>query len=244
MRVEVSERIEYIEGQENPISSEVVIVKGDNATWIYDVGTSDEAFDAISELILDMDSGRDVNIVISHFHKDHMGNLDRIAKIPVTGKCVNLYVSSYTYERSKTGIIVDNDITIDDGVKIHIFKMPSTHSKGCLCMEAGGEVVCVGDAVFPAYKKLENEKTGEMSACVDVFVNKDDYKHQYKVYNVQHLKNQIDMLNSIESTKIFMSHEKRPIAKKAVIVKFLESIYAKREQNNPLILIGEGRCIF
>ena len=140
---EISEKIKYVTSGENPLSSDVILIYGDKATWVFDVGANDEAFDTIEHLIYEtlsekewniqneLTGKRDVNIVISHFHRDHMGNLERIAKIPATGNRVNLYVSSYTNRYCKSGNIVDKEITIDDGVKIRIFPMESSHSKGC-----------------------------------------------------------------------------------------------------------------
>lgn len=236
MKVEISEKIEYITSGENPLSSDVVFIKGDKAIWIFDVGANDEAFNAIAEIISDADREKDVNIVISHFHRDHMGNLERIAKIPTVGNCVNLYVSKYTYKHCNIGTVVEEDIIINDGVKIHIFPMPSSHSKGCLCLEADDEAVFIGDAIYPAYKSIEDEDSGKMSACYDKFENRGEYRKQHKVYNVQHLKQQIDILKSLEAKKIYLAHEKKPLVRREIIVVFLERIYKKREQGNPFIL--------
>lgn len=274
---EISEKIKYITSGENPLSSDVILIDGDRATWVFDVGANDEAFEAIKQLIAlslqgdnsilkneliqegmtnaenvslpdnvslsdnistpdsDSSQGKDVNIVISHFHRDHMGNLERIAKIPTTGKCVNLYVSSYTYKHCKTGIIVDEEITIDDGVKIRIFPMESSHSKGCLCLAVNDEVAFIGDAIYPAYKAID-DNSGKMDACVDKFDNRKDYRKQQKVYNVQHMKSQIEKLKSLDVKKVFLAHEKNPLVRKEIIVVFLERIYKKREAGNPYII--------
>ena len=214
---------------------------------MFDVGANDEAFDTIEHLICETLSEqewnlqneligkRDVNIVISHFHRDHMGNLERIAKIPATGNCVNLYVSSYTNRYCKSGNIVDEEITIDDGVKIRIFPMESSHSKGCLCLAVNDEVAFIGDAIYPAYKTID-DKSGKMDVCVDKFDNRRDYRKQQKVYNVQHMKSQIEKLKSLDVKKVFLAHEKNPLVRKEIMVVFLERIYKKREAGNPYII--------
>lgn len=236
MRVNVSEKIEYITSGENPLSSDVIFIKGDKATWIFDVGANDEAFNAIEELVSDEASNRDVNIVISHFHRDHMGNLMRILSIPEPKNSINFYVSKYTKKRSNVGNIVEEDLFFDDGVRIHIFPMPSTHSKGCLCLEADDEAVFIGDSMYPAYKTVEDLTGTDMNSSVDKFDSRNEYRKQHKVYNVQHLKDQIEILKAIDAKKVYLSHEKSPLVRKAIIVKFLESVYDKREQGNPYIL--------
>lgn len=232
----INEKIEYIAASENPLSSDVIFIYGDNATWIFDVGANDESFEAISDVILKED-GKDVNIIISHFHRDHMSNLDRVMNVTATNKKINLYVSRYTSKRSNCGIIVEDDIRVDDGVKIHIFPVASTHSKGCLCLAVDDEAVFVGDLIYPAYKTIEDISGGEMSpGSVDKFDTRNEYREQHKVYNVQHLKEQIDKLKTIDVKKVFLAHEKHPLIRKLVIEKFLESVYLKREQGNPYII--------
>ncbi|MDO4188469.1 MAG: MBL fold metallo-hydrolase [Lachnospiraceae bacterium] len=270
MRVEISDRIEYIVSSESPLSSDVVFVKGDKATWIFDVGASDEAYEAISKAICEelLNLRRGVNIVISHFHEDHMGNLQKIMKHArdvqksresnsetsdesSMCKSVNLYVSRYTCKHCKADTIdedfvtiVDEQVTVDDGVKIHIFPIPSTHSKGCLCLEVGDEIIFMGDSIFPSYKMIRDGES-EMGTSYDLYEKNSEYRKQVKVYNVQHLKEQIDLLKMLLGTNVFLSHEKRPLVKKAIIVRFLESVYAKREKDNPFCYIGENsKCIF
>ena len=109
MRIKITDRIEYIAASENPLSADVVFVKGNDSIWIFDVGESDEAYEAIAELLKD----NQVNIILSHFHRDHMWNLERIAAIPTVDRCVNLYVSKHSYKYAKTGIIVEDDVVID-----------------------------------------------------------------------------------------------------------------------------------
>ena len=244
---EISEKIKYVTSGENPLSSDVILIYGDKATWVFDVGANDEAFDTIEHLICEtlsekewniqneLTGKRDVNIVISHFHRDHMGNLERIAKIPATGNRVNLYVSSYTNRYCKSGNIVDKEITIDDGVKIRIFPMESSHSKGCLCLAVNDEVAFIGDAIYPAYKTID-DKSGKMDVCVDKFDNRRDYRKQQKVYNVQHMKSQLEKLKSLDVKKVFLAHEKNPLVRKEIMVVFLERIYNKLEAGNPYII--------
>lgn len=54
---------------EAPLSADVGLVQTDGMLWIYDVGASPAAADAINGL-----PGKKT-VVLSHFHPDHMGNL-------------------------------------------------------------------------------------------------------------------------------------------------------------------------
>ena len=75
-----------------------------------------------------------------------------------------------------------------------------------------------------------------MDVCVDKFDNRRDYRKQQKVYNVQHMKSQLEKLKSLDVKKDFLAHEKNPLVRKEIMVVFLERIYNKREAGNPYII--------
>lgn len=233
---QITDKIEYITCGENPISSDVIFIKGEKSTWIFDVGANDEAFNAIMEAINNVTSDRKVNIVISHFHRDHMGNIQRIIDINSAMENVNLYVSRYTYKHCNHGIIVDSDLTVEDGSRFRIFPIESSHSKGCLCLEVDDELVLLGDAIYPAYKTFEDDDSKNMSVSYDKFDTRNEYKKQHKVYNVQHLKQQIDKLKEVSARKVFLAHEKNPLVRTEIIIIFLERIYKNRVSDNPYII--------
>lgn len=257
MFIEITDKIKYIPSGETPLSSDVVFIRGNSSLWIYDVGANDEAFNAITEVIKnagianmtgEMNSSVGhtgiVNIVISHFHKDHMDNLERLKPFIEGNEKINVYVSPYTYKRSKIGTEVEEDIFFDGNMKMHIYSMPSSHAKGCLCLQIDDEIVFMGDSIFPQYRMLESDSNSDMGEASSYYESSNEYKKQYKAYNSQKLKEQIDMLNGSDVKKVFLSHEKRPVIRKLIIVKYLESIYSKRQKDNPFIYIGSGRCIF
>ena len=131
--------ITYIPASENPLSADVGIIKGRKKTWLYDVGSSDAARQGILQI------EGDKSIVISHFHPDHMGNLDRIPD-------VECYVGANTYKYSKRGNVVDSHLYIEDGVRLHIFPIPACHAKGCLGLEVNERYVFLGDSTVPTRK--------------------------------------------------------------------------------------------
>lgn len=223
--------IEYLPCSDNPLSSDVVFIKGDSSIWIYDVGTSDEAFGIIKDVISSScEENKSVNIVISHFHKDHMGNLSRIldfhdeVKSRNAGVCeLNVYVSANTFKYSHAGIVVSEKKTFCDDLNICLFPIPSSHAKGCLAMMVDDELVVLGDAIYPGYNSH------------DVLTDKKSYKREGKKYNVQILKEQIDVMRESEAKYLFIAHLDRPKVRREIIVKFLMSIYEKRTPGEPFI---------
>ena len=59
---EISEKIKYVTSGENPLSSDVILIYGDKATWVFDVGTNDEAFDTVEHLICETLSEKERNL--------------------------------------------------------------------------------------------------------------------------------------------------------------------------------------
>ncbi len=131
--------IGYIPSEDEPLSSDVVIIKGEKSTWLYDVGASENAFSEISEI-----SG-EVNAVISHFHPDHILNLKRLNSL-------GLYLGKNTLKYVGRGQVVENELTINDGTSLRLIPFPSSHAKGCLALELNGEIIFLGDALCPQLK--------------------------------------------------------------------------------------------
>ena len=132
--VEISPEISYLPSVENPISSDVVFIKpaGSDTTWIFDVGSCGEAADLINDI-----EGKK-NIVISHFHPDHIINLLKV-------RYDNLYVTKNTKKYTMAGEVVEGELSFPDGIKI--YTIASSHSKGCLVLEYK-DYVFLGDATY------------------------------------------------------------------------------------------------
>lgn len=119
--IELTEHIKYLPATKKPFSCDVVFIKTDNATWIFDVGMSGEAAEQINSI-----EGKK-NIVISHFHPDHILNLARI-------KYDELYVSPYTKKYTLKGTPVTETQLFQEEPQIKIMELPSSHAKGCLML--------------------------------------------------------------------------------------------------------------
>ena len=134
----LTSEISYLPSVENPLSSDVVFIKpeGSDITWIFDTGTSSEAAELINAV------GGPKNIVISHFHPDHILNLIKV-------KYDSLYVSKYTKKYTRAGEVVDGDEAFSDGIKI--YPIPSSHSKGSLVLEYK-DYAFLGDATYVHFR--------------------------------------------------------------------------------------------
>ncbi len=199
--INLTPEISYLPSVENPISSDVIFIKpeGSDTTWIFDVGTSSEA----AELIKAVEGKK--NIVISHFHPDHILNLLKV-------KCDNLYVTKYTKKYTRAGIIVDEDLSFSDGIKI--YQIPSSHSKGSLVLEYK-DYVFLGDATYCHFRLSARE------------------------YNVQLLEQMIKKMEEIQAPNFCLSHDKTFIQPKESVLRIYKKILARRVNGNPTINVND-----
>lgn len=117
--VQITSNISYLPASEKPLSCDVVFIKTDKSTWIFDVGCCSQAAKEIQNI-----EGTK-NIVISHFHPDHIINLARVSYD-------NLYVSSNTKKYTFKGTVIKEPLIISENPEIKIMELPSSHAKGCL----------------------------------------------------------------------------------------------------------------
>ena len=215
-----------------PLSADVVAVRGDSAWWIFDVGACDEAVDFINALPRSSESSTHLdtseciknatvplkkNIVISHFHRDHLLNVQRMCGGEISLDIDALYVGAYT---SKTfgeieGVaknVVMEPLAFDDGVRIQILPMPNSHAKGSLALIAD-DYVFLGDATYPMVGHGEPD-----------------------VYNVQILEQQIKLLKSLNASRFCLSHKRGLVRDKSSVIQFLESVLARRQKNENYIV--------
>ena len=137
--IKVTARISYIKATEKPLSADVGIFEGDESVWIFDVGADASVPKSLNKI------PKPKNAVISHFHPDHMSNLEHV---DLNG----IYLGTNTFKYAKRGTVVDKDVFIDDGIAIHIFPLPSSHAKGSLGMEIG-DYAFLGDATYSTMKQ-------------------------------------------------------------------------------------------
>ena len=218
--VKLTDRIHYLQMSNDPLSADVIAVRGNRAWWIFDVGACDEAALFINELprnLVDDVANLAKNVVISHFHRDHLLNVQRMCSGEISLDIDALYVGAYT---SKTfgeieGVaknIVMEPLAFDDGVQIQILPMPNSHAKGSLALIVD-DYVFLGDATYPM--------VGHGSP---------------DVYNVQILGEQIKLLKKLSASRFCLSHKRGLVRDKTSVLMFLESVYARRQKNENYIV--------
>lgn len=190
----------------SPLSADVIRISGASSTWFYDVGANESAFEFVSSA-----QGKK-NIVLSHFHPDHIGNLERILKTePDNEVKTNVYQSAHTIKYTGGGIICDKELCITDGAQFRIKEVPSCHAKGCIGLIYNEEYIFLGDAIYSTQKKGKT------------------------VYNVQQLNGLIQFLEQEKAEICFVSHKSKPMIQRDHLIRFLKMIYSRRAKNEAYI---------
>ena len=212
--IKITDRISYIAASKNPLSADVVLIEGEEYLYLFDVGNKEAVADYLNSL------PKKKKIILSHFHSDHTGAIGKLTfetvyAGPVMKKYYPYFIPDFEKEQEEEKYqTLTEPLHLKDGVSLDIFPVPSSHAKGSLLVQVNGEYIFLGDAMYFGWK---NKKA---------------------VYNVQLLKEEIELLLKLSGDKLFLSHEKRPVKTKKNMVKFLEKIYEKREKNHPYIEIS------
>lgn len=122
----IGNRIKYLPATSDPLSADVYCIEGDKYCYVYDVGNDDRSLQYINQI------GKEKIVVLSHHHKDHTGNI-------VGLHYRDLYVGKKTYEVIGKGIIVENMLTLNDGVRIDVSHCISPHTEGSLIITVDNE---------------------------------------------------------------------------------------------------------
>lgn len=141
-RIPISERIAYWPGTHHPLCAEVVTVRGDGYTWVFDAGSGPAAAAHIRAL-----PGRK-NLIVSHFHPDHMGNWDQV-------EWKKLYLGDYACGKICAGTAVTEEMSFEDGAALRVFPLPSSHARGSLALEVDGQYLFLGDGIYGTMKNGE-----------------------------------------------------------------------------------------
>ena len=152
----IGEKIKYLPAANEPLSADVYCVEGDQYCYVYDVGDDDRSLQYINQI------GKEKVVVLSHYHKDHTGN---IADLYYR----DLYVGKKTYESIGKGIIVEDKLTINDGVKIEIAHCISPHTDGSLIITVDNEYTLIADLYFtrPPFDKEKAMKMIDSLRSID-----------------------------------------------------------------------------
>lgn len=138
----IAEKIKYLPATDNPLSADVYFIEGDKYCYIYDVGNNETSLYQINNI------NKEKVIVLSHYHKDHIGNIKQI-------EYCNLYVGRKTYETIGMGEIIEDEFVINDGIKIEVIHCVSPHTEGSLIVNVDNEYTLIADLYFtrPPFQK-------------------------------------------------------------------------------------------
>ena len=131
--IKVNDRISYIEASDDPLSADIGIVRCGGENWLYDVGNGEKSISGLDGCY---------NVVLSHFHQDHTGNVGRI-------RVSEIFASAETCRHIGCGTVVTDELYFGE---LHIFPLPSSHAKGSLGLEVDGAFAFVGDALYSRVK--------------------------------------------------------------------------------------------
>ena len=131
----IGNKIKYLPATNDPLSADVYLIDGDKYCYVYDVGSDDRSLQYINQL------SKEKIIILSHHHKDHTGNIESIYYR-------DLYVGKKTYEVMGKGIIVEDKLTINDGVKLDVIYCTSPHTEGSLVLTVDNEYTLIADLYF------------------------------------------------------------------------------------------------
>lgn len=218
----ITSQISYIPASSVPLSADVGIIEGEKFLYLFDVGIDEDVAEFLNSL------PKPKKLILSHFHPDHIRNIGRII-------CTECYVGANTANYLKNYInfseagsggreilfseqgirIIDVPIAISDGVELNIFPMPSSHAKGSLAAMVDGIYTFLGDATYCTGKKGR------------------------AVYNAQLLKEQIDLLKTLRSDYVLISHAEPFVKERKQVTEQLEGIYGRRKKGEPYIEVEE-----
>ena len=131
----IGEKIKYLPATNDPLSADVYCIEGDEYCYVYDVGNNDRSLQYINQI------SKEKVVVLSHHHKDHTGNIAGL-------HYRDLYVGKKTHESIGKGIVIENKLTINDGVKIEIAHCVSPHTDGSLIITVDNEYTLIADLYF------------------------------------------------------------------------------------------------
>ncbi|MBD5160575.1 MAG: MBL fold metallo-hydrolase [Oscillibacter sp.] len=199
-RISIDKRLSYWKASEEPLSADIGVLEGDQYTWIFDVGNGPEAAGCIRSI------PGPKRAVLSHFHQDHIGNWREVE---------TLYQGAHTFRYTGMGEIVRGSLTLEDGVPIRLFEIPSSHAKGCIGMEVDKKYAFLGDATYCTAKNTQ----GRLA------------------YNANLLADELKVLRALKARYFLLSHNDPFARPREDVLAELEEIYARRDPRSPYIFV-------
>lgn len=256
--IKINDEISYLDASEDPISSNVVFIKPKNSqtTWIFDVGMTSLAAQEINAI-----QGKKI-VVISHFHPDHLFNINRISYD-------ELYLSAHTFKYAKKGIVVKNkEFSVDAEVSL-LTENSLAQAEDVQLAEnslAQAEVARLTEnslaqvknsqstenqlAQAPQNPKIKIMELPSSHAKGSLMLQYGDYvftgdgtyctiKKGEHVYNANLLFDEIQTLENLDCKYLCLSHERNFVQKKETVLKLHKDIYSRRKSNEAYISVED-----
>ena len=151
----IAPRICQIPASDEPLSADVFIIEGDERYYVFDVGSNDEAYAALSAL------DKPMTVILSHFHRDHTGNMCRLSP-------AQTFAGARTCKYVDNATLVDAPLTIRDGVEIIVRPCVSPHAPGCLIATVDGMYTFLGDLHYARPGTGQGEEKGMLNVLKTV----------------------------------------------------------------------------
>lgn len=179
--IEINSNISYFPASRKPFTCDVIFIKTDKTTWIFDVGMSKEQADYINSI------EGPKNVVLSHFHPDHILNL---AKVSYN----QLYVSKNTKKYTFKGTVVEGSLVVNENPEIRIYEMPSSHAKGCLCLVCG-DYAFMGDGTYCKEKLLHHSYNTQLLKAEIDFLESLECKYVCLDHDQHFIQDRLSLIN-------------------------------------------------
>src|SRR5574344_1209822 len=141
--IKVNDELYYVEGNENEPCPKIFLIAGKESSLLIDVGNKIEQVNSLYEGIKKYNLSPLKYIVITHFHDDHLHNINEF-------KDKEIIVSKQTskYIPFKVTIFIEK-ITLNLGdLPLIIDDLPNSHAKGSLLVYLpNSKMMFVGDAL-------------------------------------------------------------------------------------------------
>ncbi len=115
------------------LSSDVFIFKGEKNNYVYDVGNGGDALKRLNEI-------ENKIAIISHFHHDHIMNIDKC-------KWVEVYGGRLTKICILQGTVIEDELIINDGITLRAYYLRNSHAKDFLVLECG-DYLFLSDSIY------------------------------------------------------------------------------------------------
>lgn len=130
----ITGRMVRIPPSRKPLSADCFLIEGDRNCYVFDAGSSDAAFEAIRAL------EKPLVFILSHFHRDHTGNMSRLEGQVLGGARTCKYLGR--------GTRVDAPLIIRDGITLLVQPCVSPHAPGCLICTVDRTYTLLGDLAY------------------------------------------------------------------------------------------------